>query len=100
LTVLPGLTCPGSVHFYTHGEQLVDDSDPETAYVRKLLPIKLALDVVYVRHMSLWYDLRLIARTAWTILQIAAGRRNFPEPVEMTAAQQLRALPLNTSLQN
>lgn len=96
LTVLPGLTCPGSVHFYTHGEQLVDDSDPETAYVRKLLPIKLALDVVYVRHMSLWYDLRLIARTAWTILQIAAGRRNFSEPVEMPAARQLRTLTLNS----
>lgn len=95
LTVLPGLTCPGSVHFYTHGEQLVDDGDPETAYVRRLLPIKLALDVIYVRQMSLWYDLRLIARTAWTILQIAVGRRNFPEPMEMAAALQLRNGTMN-----
>lgn len=95
LTVLPGLTCPGSVHFYTHGEQLVDDGDPETAYVRRLLPIKLALDVIYVRQMSLWYDLRLIARTAWTILQIAGGRRSFPEPMEMAAALQLRNGTMN-----
>lgn len=95
LTVLPGLTCPGSVHFYTHGEQLVDDGDPETAYVRRLLPIKLALDVIYVRQMSLWYDLRLITRTAWTILQIAVGRRNFPEPMEMAAALQLRNGTMN-----
>jgi hypothetical protein len=46
--------------------------------------------------MSLWYDLRLIARTAWTILQIAAGRRNFSEPVEMPEARQLRTLTLNS----
>lgn len=89
LTVLPGLTCPGSIHFYTHGEQLVDDSDPETAYVRNLLPIKLALDAVYVRHQSLLYDIRLIIRTALTILQIAAGRQRFPEPAEMPEALRI-----------
>ena len=91
LTVPPGLTSPGSLHFYTHGEQLVDDGDPETAYARRLLPIKLALDALYVRRSSLPTDILLILRTALTILQIAAGRRHFPEPAELAAAQQLLA---------
>lgn len=91
LTVLPGLTSPGSIHFYTHGEQLIDDGDPETAYARCLLPIKLALDVLYVRRRSLAEDLLLILRTALTILQIAAGRRSFPEPAETSAARELLA---------
>ncbi len=100
LTVSPGLTSPGSIHFYTHGEQLVDNGDPETAYARCLLPIKLALDVLYVRQHSLPKDLLLILQTALTILQIAAGRRNFPEPADLATARELLATETTASTNN
>ncbi|OLC05689.1 MAG: hypothetical protein AUH42_07045 [Gemmatimonadetes bacterium 13_1_40CM_70_11] len=87
--VLPGLTSPGSIYAYTHGEALLDVSDPERCYAERLLPLKLALDLVYVRRASLFYDLTLIARTAWTLGTALLGRRTFPLPPELPDARRL-----------
>ena len=57
--------------------------------VDQLLPVKLALDLVYVREQSLAYDLSLILRTAAVILARAAGRRSFAEPSEMRRAREV-----------
>jgi len=89
LRVLPGLTSPGSLYDYTHGEQLLDGDDPEKLYVKRLLPVRLALDTVYIRAASLTYDLRLILRTLWIITALVFGKRHFPEPPEMAKASQL-----------
>lgn len=89
LTVRPGLASYGSLYNYTHGQLLLDDSDPEKSYIQQLLPIKLALEAVYVRDQSLTTDLRIIARTLFTIFGMACGKRNFAEPRELTAAQKL-----------
>ena len=88
LRVLPGLTSPGSIYSYTHGEQLLGADDPEKCYVEQLLPVKLALDTVYVRERSLGYDARIVLRTMWTIALIALGRREFKEPPEMSEARR------------
>ncbi len=89
LSVRPGLASPGSLYNYTHGNSMVDQNDPEAAYVRELLPVKLALELVYVRHRSLRYDLLIVLRTALTIFQIGIGRKHFPEPPEMPEASNL-----------
>jgi len=83
LAVRPGLASPGSIYNYTHGEKLLGSEAPQQDYLEKLLPVKLALELVYVRRASLWYDLRLIGRTVGVILLIALGKRNFPNPPEM-----------------
>ncbi len=83
LRVLTGLTSPGSIFYYTHGEKCVGSSDPETAYVKDVLPVKLALDLVYIREASLLYDVRLILRTIWVLGFVFAGRTDFPDPPEM-----------------
>jgi len=82
LTVRPGLASPGSIYNYTHGERLVGREHPELDYLQNLLPVKLALETVYVREASFAYDLRVILRTLLVIGQIAAGRRLFPDPPE------------------
>src|SRR5438874_793823 len=69
--------------FRTMGGRLLAGGDPEEAYVKKLLPIKLALEAVYVREASFWYDLTILLRTALVILLIACGRRRFRNPPEM-----------------
>ena len=89
LSVAPGLSSPGSIHYYTSSELHVDDGDPERFYVARLLPIKLAMDIVYLRRVSLWYDLTIIAKTAITIVLIGCGKRKFAEPPEFAEAQQL-----------
>ena len=89
LTVRPGLASYGSLYNYTHGQLLLDDSDPEKSYINKLLPIKLALEVVYVRSRSLSADVRIIIQTMLTIIGIAFGKRSFAEPGEIEAARLL-----------
>lgn len=88
LSVRPGLASPGSLFNYTHGDQFLQTADPQVAYVNQLLPIKLALEWVYVKQVSWKYDLQIIVRTGWTILCRAWGRRRFPLPTEWEAAQQ------------
>src|SRR5207247_9457288 len=68
LAVRPGLASPGSIYSSTHGAALLVGADPEAAYAAHLLPLKLALDVVYVRRASLWYDARIVGRTLWVIV--------------------------------
>ena len=89
LCVLPGLTSPGSIYYYTCGEPLVDPKEPEKTYVERLLPIKLALDMIYVREASALYDCRIVLRTLWAMLLVGLGKRTFPDPPEMGRAQAL-----------
>jgi lipopolysaccharide/colanic/teichoic acid biosynthesis glycosyltransferase len=89
LGVRPGLASPGSIYQYTSGDQLLTGSDPEARYVGELLRTKLALDRVYIRHASLRRDFAIIGRTLWAIGAVAAGRRKFTHPPEMSAARRL-----------
>ena len=86
LRVRPGLASPGSLYQYTHGDALLAGGDPEERYVTRVLPVKLALELAYVRRASLAYDCAIIARTIWVIAGIVTGRRNFPPPREMREA--------------
>ncbi|MCI8779896.1 MAG: sugar transferase [Lachnospiraceae bacterium] len=82
LTVLPGLACPGSIFNYTHGEQYLKDNNTEDAYVKEFLHIKLALDLYYLRHWSLFYDIRIIFRTIYAILVSTCTSRQIDFPLE------------------
>jgi lipopolysaccharide/colanic/teichoic acid biosynthesis glycosyltransferase len=93
LTVPPGLASPGSIYNYTHGEKLLGPTDPERDYVERLLPIKLALDLVYVREASPLYDARIVLRTILTIARITLGQREFSDPPEMKTARRLHLAP-------
>ena len=88
LDLKPGLSSPGSVYYYTHLEDGIDSEDPERYYVEKLLPFKLAFELVYIDRQSLVYDLRIMFRTALTVLRIALGKKEFKLPPEYDAAMQ------------
>ncbi len=89
LSVRPGLASPGSIYNYTHGEKLIGKEHPEQDYCEKLLPVKLAVDLIYVREATFLYDLSIIFRTLWVILLIGLGKQYFPDPPEMGRAKQL-----------
>jgi lipopolysaccharide/colanic/teichoic acid biosynthesis glycosyltransferase len=89
LAVLPGLTSPGSLYAYTHGEARLDPRDAERSYGEQLLPLKMALDRVYVRRVSLGYDVALIWRTVWMLATALVGRRAFPLPSELPEAERI-----------
>lgn len=79
LDVKPGLTSTASLYDYTHGELFED----EESYVKVFLPKKLKLELFYVNHRSFWYDIVLILRTAWLIIQKTCGKKEFEEPKEL-----------------
>lgn len=69
LTVLPGLTSPGSLGYYADEANLPDDpEEAERLYLRELLPRKIAVDLVYVVNRSWRYDMELVARTAASMI--------------------------------
>ena len=88
LAVRPGVTSPGAIFYYTRGEHLVDDADPEGSYARDLLPPKLAIERAYIERQTVFTDIAVIARTIWTVLAILAGKRNFALPSEAARAKR------------
>src|SRR5262249_18512482 len=83
LQIAPGITSPGTLYYYTHGEAVLPSDQVVETYVRRLLPTKLALDRVYMRRPSLLYDLRMIARTMTLVIARALGRQRFSDPPEL-----------------
>ena len=79
LDVKPGLTSTASLYDYTHGELFED----EESYEKVFMPKKLQLELYYVSHRSIGYDLLLILKTAWLIILKTFGKNKFEEPKEL-----------------
>ena len=91
LAVRPGLAGVSSIYNYTHGEKMLIGDDPELIYAKQLLPVKLALEAVYLQDASFGYDIRIVFRTITAIVRIASGQSEFAEPSEMPAAREILA---------
>lgn len=63
LTVLPGMTDYASLWDFHEGEILKGAADPEKAYLEKVRPEKIRLQLKYVREHSFLVDLKIIFRT-------------------------------------
>ena len=81
LDVKPGLTSPASLYDYTHGEKYED----EALYEKEFVPQKLRLELYYVKHQNFWYDIKLILKTAWIIIQTFCGKEEFEKPKELAS---------------
>lgn len=90
LSVRPGLTSPGTLYHDSAPDVATNDGagDAEARYVQRVLPVKLAIDLYYVRNASLRYDLRIILRTFGLLAGKLLGRRAFGQPPELAAALQ------------
>jgi len=74
LTVKPGLTGPGQIHYTVHqADRIPVGADANKLYVEEILPEKLAIDLDYVRHRSLGRDLSILLRTLLVVATL--GRR-------------------------
>ena len=89
LKVLPGLACPGSIFNYTHGDKYLSGDDAQSAYTDKFLHIKLALDLYYLKHWSLIYDISIIIRTVQAIVQTMGGREWIDHPMEYKKIREM-----------
>lgn len=80
LNVLPGLTDYASMA-YLHEQQLLGEvSDPETTYIREIMPQKLRLNLSYVRDRGFLFDLCLIGKTLWRLFSRSPKRGQQDQP--------------------
>lgn len=68
LSVPVGMTDYASIEFRNESELLADSVQPETDYIEKILPLKLAYHQQYVSEHSVYLDIILIFRTFRRIL--------------------------------
>lgn len=68
LSVRPGITSIASIVFSDEGDILKNQSDPDIAYNQLIRPWKSRLDLVYLKHQTIYLDIQLIALTVIAIL--------------------------------
>ena len=89
LSVNPGLASPGSLYNYTHVEDMLDEENAEAFYIKEILPLKVRIDVVYVRNKSFLYDLLIVMKTCLIIFNRIVGKKNFKLPKEYYLAKKI-----------
>lgn len=67
LLVRPGITGLASIRFRNENELLAASDDPNRTYIEEVMPQKIALDLEYIPHASVIYDIRLILETLVTV---------------------------------
>ena len=86
LDVLPGITSPGAIFGYAHGDRILDEDDPVGSYVKRLLAPKLALELAYIERSNVWSDLDCIYLTAKAIIWNSLDRRVDPRRIDIENA--------------
>ena len=63
LAVRPGLTDPAAIAHLDEAALLADATDPELAYIERILPAKLYMQAEYASQATLLSDLGVLAQT-------------------------------------
>jgi len=63
LTVKPGLTDYASLKYISESEILATFDDPEKGYIEKIMPEKLALNLLYIKEQGFITDIKILIRT-------------------------------------
>ena len=79
LSVRPGLSSPASIYDYTHGENFANEDE----YEKTFLPQKIALELYYIKHQTVFYDFLIIIRTIVVIMLSLFGKKRFRPVREM-----------------
>jgi lipopolysaccharide/colanic/teichoic acid biosynthesis glycosyltransferase len=69
LKVRPGITDYSSIKFNNEGEILAGSPDPDRTYEEVIRPEKLRLQLEYVRNHSIWIDIKILLKTAMTLIK-------------------------------
>ncbi len=67
LSVKPGITDLASIRYSNENEILATFDNPEQAYIEKIMPEKLKLNLQYISNQSLLGDIKIILQTVFKI---------------------------------
>jgi lipopolysaccharide/colanic/teichoic acid biosynthesis glycosyltransferase len=68
LKVRPGITDYASLEYFDESKILAQSKEPEKTYIEEIMKKKLMLNLVYLRNISLWTDVKLIIKTIGKII--------------------------------
>lgn len=68
LTVRPGITDYASIRYINENEILCHADDPERVYIEQIMPDKIRLNMVYIKHYTLREYLRVIFLTLKSLI--------------------------------
>lgn len=69
LLVKPGITDEASIVFRDENTILENAEDTEAAYINEIMPVKLNLNLKYIRKMGLFYNIKIIFKTVFAVLK-------------------------------
>ena len=69
LLVRPGITGLASIRFRNENDLLTASDDPNRTYVEQIMPRKIDLDLEYIPHDSVFYDIKLIFQTFAVVIK-------------------------------
>jgi lipopolysaccharide/colanic/teichoic acid biosynthesis glycosyltransferase len=75
LAVRPGITDPASLQFFDEANLLTQWGTPEDAYIKLVMPRKLAINVNYLRRRTIASDVFVVMATLWRIVTSVKPRR-------------------------
>ncbi|HXE61747.1 MAG TPA: sugar transferase [Gemmatimonadaceae bacterium] len=75
LDLTPGITDPASLKYFDESAELAAAADAEEAYVERVMPEKIRLNLEYAAQSSVWKDLGVIWATIVRVVR-AMGRRD------------------------
>lgn len=78
-SVKPGLISPATLWNINEDETLKDEPDPHQAYLKKIKPYKIALNIWYVDNRSGWLDLKVIVASALKLLRLPVTFEVYPK---------------------
>lgn len=68
LLIRPGITATSSIAFKDEDKILNSGGDPEQIYVEQILPPKMSYNLEYMKHISLWNDIKIMFQTVAAVL--------------------------------
>lgn len=68
LLIRPGITAPSSIAFKDEDRLLNGAENPDTVYIEKILPPKMALNLEYLKHISIPGDIAILFKTVAAVI--------------------------------
>lgn len=69
LSIRPGLTDYASILFRNENQLLEGKEDPIEFYIREIMPVKLDLNLKYMKQQSIWVDMTILLKTGLLIIK-------------------------------
>lgn len=65
----PGITGTASIYFKDEAKMLEIEPDAHKCYINHILPVKMKMNLEYLKEISVWYDIKLMFKTVFEVAE-------------------------------